>query len=120
MSVLDINTPSVIPVNPGSTEESLKSIGFFRAAYDIDVKIAIHEYIKVPSYLKFIPLDNNMYSNGGFVSIRYIPYIEELTINTNTFITPDERLVETYKHINDIDEINILVHQYIKNIKRDH
>ena len=109
---------SVLDVNKEITEESLKSIGFFRAAYDVDIEIAIHEYIRVPSYLKFISLDDNRYSNGGFVSIRYIPYIGELTINTNTFITPYERSVETYKHINDIDEINILVHQYIQQIKK--
>ena len=109
---------SVLDVNREITEDSLKSIGFFRAAYDVDVEIAIHEYIRVPSYLKFIPLDNNMYSNGGFVSIRYIPYIEELTINTNTPITPYESQVKTYNHINDIDEINILIHQYIQQVKK--
>ena len=110
---------SVLDVNRDITEESLKSIGFFRAAYDVDIEIAIHEYIKVPSYLKFISLDNNRYSNGGFVSVRYIPYIEELTININTFITPYERSVEIYKHINDIDEINILIHQYIHRLKNN-
>ena len=111
---------SVLDVNKEITEESLKSIGFFRAAYDVDIEIAIHEYIRVPSYIKLIPLDYNMYSNGGFISARYIPYLGELTINTNTFITPYERSAEIYKHVNDIDEINILVHQYIKNIKRNH
>lgn len=110
---------SVLDVNKEITEESLKSIGFFRAAYDVDVEIAIHEYIKVPSYLKFIPLSDNKYSNDCFVSVRYIPYIGELTINNNTFITPYERLVETYKHINDIDEINILIHQYIHRLKNN-
>ena len=109
---------SVLDVNKEITEESLKSIGFFRAAYDVDVEIAIHEYIKVPSYLKFIPLSDNKYSNDAFVSVRYIPYIGELTINNNTFITPYERLVKTYNHINDINEINILVHQYIQQIKK--
>ena len=109
---------SVLDVDKKITEESLKSIGFFRAAYDVDIEIAIHEYIRVPSYLKFISLDNNRYSNGGFISIRYIPYLGELTMNINTFITPYERSIETYKHINDIDEINILVHQYIQQIKK--
>lgn len=109
---------SVLDVNREVTEDSLKAIGFFRAAYDIDVEVARHEYMKVPSYLKFIPLDNNMYSNGGFVSIRYIPYIGELSINTNTFIIPDEIPVKTYNHINDIDEINILIHQYIQQVKK--
>ena len=110
MSVLDINKEII--------EESLKSIGFFRAAYDVDIKIAIREYIKVPIYLKFIPLSDNKYSNDGYVSVRYIPYIEELTININTFITPYERSIKTYNHINDINEINILVHQYIQQIKK--
>lgn len=110
---------SVLDVNKEITEETLKSIGFFRAAYDVDVEIAIHEYIKVPSYLKLIPLDYNKYWNCAFVQVRYIPYIKELTININTFI-PYERSIETYEHINDIDEINILVHQYIKNIERNH
>lgn len=109
---------SVLDVNREITEDSLKSIGFFRAAYDTPVEVAIHEYVRVPSYLKFIPLGGNGYSNGGFVSIRYIPYIEELTINTNTPITPDESQVKTYNHINDIDEINILVHQYIQQVKK--
>ena len=109
---------SVLDVNKEITEESLKSIGFFRAAYDVDIEIAIHEYIRVPSYLKFISLDDNRYSNGGFTSIRYIPYIGELTININTFITPDEDPPKIYNHINDIDEINILVHQYIQQIKK--
>ena len=108
---------SVLDVNRDITEESLKSIGFFRAAYDVEIEIAIHEYINVPSYLKFIPLDNNRYSNGGFVSVRYIPYIEELTISTNDFRTT-EKLEEIYNCINDIDEINILVHQYIQQIKK--
>ena len=109
---------SVLDVNKEITEESLKSIGFFRAAYDVDIKIAIREYIKVPIYLKFIPLSDNKYSNDGYVSVRYIPYIEELTININTFITPYERSIKTYNHINDINEINILVHQYIQQIKK--
>lgn len=108
---------SVLDVNKEITEESLKSIGFFRAAYDVDIEIAIHEYIKVPSYLKFISLDNNRYSNGGFVSIRYIPYHGELTIDTNDFRTT-EKSVEIYNNINDIDEINILIHQYIQQIKK--
>ena len=108
---------SVLDVNKEITEETLKSIGFFRAAYDVDVEIAIHEYIKAPSYLKFIPLDNNKYSNSGFVSIRYIPYLEELTISTDDFRTT-EKSVEVYNYINDIDEINILVHQYIQQIKK--
>lgn len=109
---------SILDVNKEITEESLKSIGFFRAAYDVDVEIDLLKFIQAPAYLKFISLDDNRYSNGGFVSIRYIPYIGELTINTNTFITPYERSIETYKHINDIDEINILVHQYIQQIKK--
>lgn len=109
---------SLLDINRDITEESLKSIGFFRAAYDVDVKIGPLKYIQVPAYLKFIPLDNNKYSNGGFISIRYIPYIEELTINTNTFIIPDEGPVKTYNHINDIDEINILIHQYIQQVKK--
>ena len=109
---------SVLDVDKEITEESLKSIGFFRAAYDVDVKIGILEYIKVPAYLKFIPLSDNKYSNDNFVSVRYIPYIGELTINVNTFITPYERSIENYNHINDIDEINILVHRYIQQIKK--
>ena len=108
---------SVLDVNRDITEESLKSIGFFRAAYDVEIEIAIHEYINVPSYLKFIPLDNNRYSIGGVVSVRYIPYIEELTISTNDFRTT-EKLEEIYNCINDIDKINILVHQYIQQIKK--
>lgn len=111
---------SLLDTNRDITEESLKSIGFFRAAYDVNIEISVHEYIQVPSYLKFIPLDDNKYSNGGFISIRYIPYLRELTIDTNTVIIPTEEPVKIYKHINNIDEINILVHQYIKNIKRDH
>lgn len=110
---------SVLDINKEITEESLKSIGFFRAAYDMVIEASIrHEYIKVPSYFKLIPLDYNKYRNCGFVSVRYIPYIEELTININTFITPYERSVKTYNHINDINEINILVHQYIQQIKK--
>ena len=104
---------SLLDINKDITEESLKSIGFFRAAYDVDIEIAIHEWIKVPSYLRFIPLDNNKYSNGGFISIRYIPYIEELTISANDFRTAGKS-EEVYNHINDINEINILIHQYIK------
>ena len=110
---------SVLDVDKEITEETLKSIGFFRAAYDVDIEIAIHEYIKVPSYLKFIPLSDNKYSNDGFVSVRYIPYIEELTIGVSDFRTTG-KTEEIYNRINDIDEINILVHQYIKNIKRNH
>lgn len=108
---------SVLDVNKEITEETLKSIGFFRAAYDVDVEVAIHEYIKVPSYLKFIPLGDNKYSNDGFVSVRYIPYIEELTINASDFRTT-RKSEEVYNCINDIDEINILVHQYIQQIKK--
>lgn len=103
---------SVLDINKDITEESLKSIGFFRAAYDVDIEIAIHEWIKVPSYLRFIPL-NNEYGNNGYVSVRYIPYIEELTISANDFRTT-EKSEEVYNHINDINEINILIHQYIK------
>ena len=105
---------SVLDVDKEITEESLKSIGFFRAAYDVDVEVAIHEYIRVPSYLKFIPLGNNKYSNDGFVSVRYIPYIKELTIGVSDFRTTG-KTEEVYNCINDIDEINVLVHQYIKN-----
>lgn len=118
---------SLLDTNRDITEESLKSIGFFRAAYDVDIEIAMHEYVQVPSYLKFIPLDDNKYSNGGFISIRYIPYLRELTINTNTVIMPTKEQVKIYKHIKDIDEINILVNQFIqnsfnglKNNERDH
>ena len=110
---------SVLDVDKEITEESLKSIGFFRAAYDVDVEIAIHEYIRVPSYLRFIPLGNNKCSNDGFISVRYIPYIEELTLDTSDFRTTNKS-EEIYNCINDIDEINILVHQYIKKIKRNH
>lgn len=110
---------SVLDVDKEITGETLKSFGFFRAAYDVDVEVAIHEYIKVPSYLKFIPLGDNKYSNDGFVSVRYIPYIEELTIDTTNFRTTGKS-EEVYNCINDIDEINILVHRYIKNIKRGH
>ena len=67
---------SVLDVNKAITEESLKSIGFFRAAYDVDIEIAIHEYIQVPSYLKFIPLSDNKYSNNGFVSVRISQLIQ--------------------------------------------
>ena len=109
---------SVLDVNKEITEETLKSIGFFRAAYDVDIEIAIREYIKVPSYLKFIPLGNNKYSNDGFVSVRYIPYIEELTISTSDFRTT-EKSEEVYNCINDIDEINILIHQYIHRLKNN-
>lgn len=108
---------SVLDVNRDITEESLKSIGFFRAAYDVDIEIAIHEYIKVPSYLKFVPLSDNKYNNDGFVSVRYIPYIEELTIGVNDFRVA-EKSEEVYNCVNDIDEINILVHQYIQRIKK--
>ena len=108
---------SVLDVNREITEDSLKSIGFFRAAYDVDVEIAIHEYVRVPSYLKFIPLDINMYSNGGYVSARYIPHIEELIISTSDFRTT-EKSEEIYNCINDIDEINILIHQYIQQVKK--
>lgn len=108
---------SLLDINKDITEESLKSIGFFRAAYDVDIEIAIHEWIRVPSYLRFIPLDNNKYSNGGFVSVRYIPYIEELTIGTSDFRNT-EKSEEVYNHINDIDEINILIHQYIQQVKK--
>lgn len=109
---------SILDVDKKITEESLKSIGFFQGAYDVDVEIDIRKYIQAPIYLKFISLDDNKYSNNGYVSVKYIPRIEELTININTFITPYERSVETYKHVNDIDEINILVHQYIQRIKK--
>lgn len=109
---------SVLDVDREITEDSLKSIGFFRAAYDIPVEVAIHEYVRVPSYLKFIPLGSSRYSNDGYILARYIPYIEELTINTDTPITTDESRVKTYNHINDIDEINILVHQYIQQVKK--
>lgn len=108
---------SILDVNKEITEETLKSIGFFRAAYDVDVEIAIHEYIKVPSYLKFIPLGDNKYSNDGFVSVRYIPYIEELSISTTDFRIAGKS-EEVYNCINDIDEINILVYQYIQQIKK--
>lgn len=108
---------SVLDVNREITEDSLKSIGFFRAAYDTPVEVAIHEYVRVPSYLKFIPLGSNGYSNDGYISARYIPYIEELTISTNDFKTT-EKSVEVYNCINDIDEINILVYQYIQQIKK--
>ncbi len=108
---------SVLDVNREITEDSLKSIGFFRAAYDTPVEVAIHEYVRVPSYLKFIPLGGSRYSNDGCVSARYIPYIEELTISTCNFrIT--EKSVEVYNCINDIDEINILIHRYIQQIKK--
>lgn len=106
---------SVLDVNREITEDSLKSIGFFRAAYDVPVEIAIHEYVRVPSYLKFIPLGS--ISNDGYVSARYIPYIEELTISTNDFRTT-EKSEEVHNCINDIDEINILVYQYIQQIKK--
>ena len=110
---------SVLDVNKGITEESLKSIGFFRVAYDVEIEIAIHEYIRVPSYLKFIPLGDNKYSNGGFVSVRYIPHIEELTICVNDFMnTTAEKSEKVYNCVNDIDEINILVRQYIQQIKK--
>ena len=108
---------SVLDIDKEITEETLKSIGFFRAAYDVDVEVAIHEYIRVPSYLKFIPLSDNKHSNDGFVSVRYIPYIEELTISTSDFRTTGKS-EEVYNCINDIDEINILVHQYIQQIKK--
>ena len=108
---------SVLDVDREITEDSLKSIGFFRAAYDTPVEVAIHEYVRVPSYLKFIPLGSNGYSNDGYISARYIPYIEELTISTNDFRTT-EKSVEVYNCINDIDEINILVYQYIQQIKK--
>ena len=108
---------SVLDIDKKITHKSLEAIGFFRAAYDVDVEAAIHEYIKVPSYLKFIPLGDNKYSNDGFVSVRYIPYIEELTISTNDFRTTGKS-EEVYNCINDIDEINILVHQYIQQIKK--
>lgn len=103
---------SLLDINIDITEESLKSIGFFRAAYDVDVEIAIHEWIKVPSYLKFIPL-NKKYGSDGYVSVRYIPYIEELIISTNDF-RATEKQGKIYNCINDINEINILIHQYIK------
>lgn len=108
---------SVLDVNREITEDSLKSIGFFRAAYDVDVEIAIHEYVRVPSYLKFIPLGGSRYSNDVYVSVRYIPYIEELTISTNDF-RATEKSEEVHNCINDIDEINILVHQYIQQVKK--
>lgn len=108
---------SILDINKEITEESLKFIGFFRAAYDVDIEIAIREYIKVPIYLKFIPLSDNKYSNDGYVSVRYIPYIEELTIVTSDFRTT-EKSEEVYNCINDINEINILVHQYIQQIKK--
>lgn len=108
---------SVLDVNKEITEDSLKAIGFFRAAYDIDVEIAIREYIRVPSYLKFIPLGDNKYSNDGYVSARFIPYIEELTISTSDFRTT-EKSEEVHNCINDIDEINILIHQYIQQVKK--
>ena len=103
---------SLLDNNIDITEESLKSIGFFRAAYDVDVEIAIHEWIKVPSYLKFIPL-NKKFGSDGYISIRYIPYIEELTISTDNFWSV-KKSEKVYNHINDINEINILIHQYIK------
>ena len=109
---------SVLDINRDITEESLKSIGFFRAAYDVDIEIAIHEWIKVPSYLRFIPLNNNKYSNDGYISVRYIPYIEELTISANDFRTTGKS-EEIYNCINDINEINILVHRYIQYIKNN-
>ena len=108
---------SVLDVDKEITEDSLKSIGFFRAAYDVDVEVAIHEYVRVPSYLKFIPLGSNRYSNDGYVSVRYIPYIEELTISTSDF-RATEKSVEVHNCINDIDEINILVHQYIQQVEK--
>lgn len=106
---------SLLDIDKEITEDSLKSIGFFRAAYDTPVEVAIHEYVRVPSYLKFIPLSGNI--NDGYISVRYIPYIEELTISTNDFKTT-EKSVEVYNCINDIDEINILVYQYIQQIKK--
>ena len=108
---------SILDVDREITEDSLKSIGFFRAAYDTPVEVAIHEYVRVPSYLKFIPLGSSRYSNDGYISARYIPYIGELTISTNDFRTT-EKSEEVYNCINDIDEINILVHQYIQQVKK--
>lgn len=108
---------SVLDVNREITEDLLKSIGFFRAAYDLVIEIARHEYMNVPSYLKFIPLGGNGYSNDGYVSARYIPHIEELIISTSDFRTT-EKSEEIYNCINDIDEINILIHQYIQQVKK--
>lgn len=108
---------SVLDVNREVTEDSLKAIGFFKADYDLDIK-EDGKWIKIPSYLKFIPYwrEERVSKFGPIISIRYTPYLKSLDLNiTNTPLAP---FYKSHQNVVDIDELNCLIHEYINEYSR--
>ena len=108
---------SVLDVNREITEDSLKSIGFFKTAYDLDIK-EDGKWIKVPSYLKFIPYwgEERVSNFGPIISVRYTPYLKSLDLSITN--TPLATFCKDYQNIVDIDELNCLIHEYINEYSR--